>query len=376
MPNLTPEAVAAGAATGLGESAIQYKLNSAEADKAYQRQQQLLRKEYDYNQQAQKNSYVNAVESAKRAGLSPVAVLGQSFAPAGASASGVSSASVSRPELSPDRVVSQSDLLAAQVENLAAQNENIKEQTRGNKIDNDRKDDADSVVTENMRSHLDAIVNKFKSLGVDVSELESKIEQIDNGDRSYTLGALLANQTFEAYRRAFNENLPSYDKAYLETIVAYNKATNKAVWDALERMPQVEYQKYKAEITELYSRAQELAKRGKLDEKEIEKLNADIGQINVNIRRAVVNDPKLALDVGDIDAFERWLKMDIYDRALNFGAEFLNKKTAPKKGMPPGKKTEYIGPSGELKGTKIETPEMQLNYRQKPSRWKRRRHYA
>ena len=367
MANLTPEAVTTGAVTGLGETALQYKLNSAEADKAYQRQQQLLRQEYDYNQQAQKNSYVNAVESAKRAGLSPVAVLGQSFAPAGASASGVSAASVSRPEMSPDRVVSQSDLLAAQVENLAAQNANIKEQTRGEKIDNDRKDDADSVVTENMRSHLQAIVDKFKSLGVDVSELESKIEQIDNGDRNYTVGALLANQAFEAYRKAFNENLPSYDKAYLETIVAYNKANNKAVWEALERMPQVEYQKYKAEITELYSRAQELAKRGELNEKQIEKLNTDIGQISVNIRRAIVNDPRLALDVGDVDAFERWLKMDIYDRALNFGSEFLMTKTRAKSGQ--------VNPDKKIDAQeKKEYPN--TSYMQKPSRWKRKRHYA
>lgn len=316
----------AGAAVGGFETALQYKLNSDEARKAFERQQKLLRQEYDYNQLAQKESAANLVESAKRAGLSPVAVTGQSFSPAGASASGVSASQVSKPDLSPDRVVNSMDLMGAQVANLAAQNANIAADTRGKEIENARKEDADSVVNENFRSHFQAIVDKFSELGIDVSDLENKIDEIDSGDRKYTVGALLTNELFERYRAKFNENLASYDKAYLDTIVANLKANNEKVWDALSNKDIAEFRKLKNEVVNIYEDTQKKVTEQKLNEAEISHIENRIKEICVNIRKEVANNPLLALDVNDVDAFERWLLMDVYARSLDFGAEVLGKR--------------------------------------------------
>lgn len=328
-PTATASSVAspiAGAAVGGFETALQYKLNADEAKKAFERQQKLLRQEYDYNQLAQKESAANLVESAKRAGLSPVAVTGQSFSPAGASASGVSAAQVSKPELSPDKVVNAMDLMGAQVANLKAQNSNIAADTRGKEIDNARKEDADSVVNENFRSHFQAIVDKFSKLGIDVSDLENKIDEIDSGDRKYTVGALMTNELFERYRAKFNENLPSYDKAYLDTIVANLRANNEKLWTALEQKDIAEFRKLKNEVVNVYEQTQKLVTSQKLDNAQVAKLEQEIKEITQRMRQAVANDPNLALEVGDIDAFERYMLMDVYNRALDFGAGILNAK--------------------------------------------------
>lgn len=389
-PTATASSVAspiAGAAVGGFETALQYKLNSDEARKAFERQQKLLRQEYDYNQLAQKESAANLVESAKRAGLSPVAVTGQSFSPAGASASGVSSAQVSKPDLSPDRVVNGMDLMGAQVANLVAQNANIAADTRGKQIDNARKQDADSVVNENFRSHFQAIVNKFSALGIDVSDLENKIDEIDSGERQYTVGALLTNELFERYRAKFNENLPSYDKAYLDTVVANLKANNEKVWEALSNKDIAEFRKLKNEVVNIYEDTQKKVTEQKLNEEEISHIENKIKEICVNIRKEVASNPLLALDVGDVDAFERYILMDIYGRTFDFGAEVLGKRlgkttttTIHKNETKPYNKTttEEIKQlkNGQKHIFKEEYSDpLQINYHQPRQRFRRKRYY-
>ena len=274
-PNAAPSTAAssgiggslAGAAAGGAETYIQYKLNQKEAQKAFERQQKLLRQEYEYNQKAQRNSVANMVQSAKDAGLSPVAMTGQSFSPAGASASGVSAASVSRPELSPDRTMAQNaqvaqqvDLMGQQIKDLQAsidlkeaQKKNVNESTRGTRIDNDRKDDADSSVTENMREHLQGISDALKRLGQDTTWIDQKIKDIDSGDRSYTTGALEANRLFEAYRKEHTANIPVYSEAEFAYKVAELKRQNPKIASAIATLPISEQGKLESEITKLYA---------------------------------------------------------------------------------------------------------------------------
>ena len=400
---------AAGALAGGAETYIQYKLNQKEAQKAFERQQKLLRQEYLYNQQAQRNSVTNMVQSAKDAGLSPVAMTGQGFSPAGASAGGVAAASVSRPELSPDKTMAQNaqvaqqvDLMGQQIKDLQAsidlkdaQKKNVDESTRGTRIDNNRKDDADSSATENMREHLQGVSDALKKLGQDTTWIDQKISDIDNGDRSYTTGALEANRLFEAYRKEHTANIPIYSEAQFQYKVAELKRQNPKIAEAIATLPMSDQGKLEADIVKLYAEAYRLQTSAQLDASNIDYLETQQKALVQRMKSEYLRDPRLMLSNEDYAHFASWLGMDVYEKgmgvleglikaragALNAeslqemkqeGAETLQEMKDASKAQT--KTREFFNRKGEVTGGYTEKGNSYApDYKQKASRKKRRR---
>lgn len=401
---------AAGVAAGVGETLIQHGLNERSAERAFDRQKKLLRMEYDYNQMAQRNSITNVMKSAQDAGLSPLAALGAGgFSPAGASASGVSAASVSRPDLRPDRTTAQADQMAAQValmgkqlEDLQAsinlkeaQKGNVEEDTEAKKLGNEQNRDANQAATENMREHLEGMKDLYKSLGIDTSALDAKIDDIDNGVRVYTQGAIRLNAEFEKYRKDLLENVPRYEQANFDYKVAELKKNNPKIAEAIASLPVSEQNKIDAEITKIYSEAYKLQTSAQLDASKIDEIETNIKSMVQRMKSEYLRDSRLMLADEDYAHFASWLGMDVYEKGMSVlqnliqlrsgqaGAQFLQdakqagaEKLEQMKQAPSTTTREFFDKTGELQGGYRESktyPEQQSDYKQKPARRKRRR---
>lgn len=410
----------AGAGAGVGETYLQYKLNEKSAEKAFQRQQKLLREEYDYNQQAQRNSISNMRKSAEEAGLSPLAILGQGFSPAGASASGVSAASVARPNLRPDATAARFDQTNAQVAVMQkqlddiqasidlkkSQKDNVDADTESKDLENASNRDANQAANENMREHLEGLKELFKSLGVDTSSIDAKIDDIDKGVRVYTQGAIRLNSEFEKYRKDLLENIPRYEQANFDYKVAELKKNNPKIAEAIATLPVSDQQKIDADITKIYSEAYRLQTAAQLDAQKIDEIETNIKMMVQRMKSEYLRDPRLMLKDGDYSAFASYLGMDVYERGMSTlqsliqlrsgqsgaqllqdarqaGAEKLEqikgqnaKDIQSMKNAPSSTERVFFDKTGELQGGYREHksyPEQQDDYKQKPARRKRRR---
>lgn len=388
---------AAGVAAGVGETLLQHDLNERSAEKAFQRQQKLLRQEFDYNQKAQRNSVVNMRKSAEDAGLSPLALLGQGFSPAGASASGVSAASVSKPDLRPDRTTAQFDQMAAQTAVLQkqlddiqagidlknSQKENVDEDTESKKLGNEQTRDANQAANENMREHIQGMKDLYKSLGIDTSALDAKLDDIDTGARVYTQGAIRLNNEFEKYRKDLLENVPRYEQANFDYKVAELKKNNPKIAEAIATLPLSEQGKLEADITKIYSEAYKLQTAAQLDAQKIDEIQTNIKALVQHMKSEYLSDPRLMLADDDYAHFASWLGMDVYEKGMSvlqsliqmrsgqLGAQKLQQmKDAPTF-------TETFDKTGAIQGgqrTYKEAPQAPADkFKQKPARRKRKR---
>lgn len=387
----------AGAGAGAGETYLQYKLNEKSAEKAFQRQQKLLREEYDYNQQAQRNSISNMRKSAEEAGLSPLAILGQGFSPAGASASGVSSASVARPNLRPDATAARFDQTNAQVAVMQkqlddiqasidlkkSQKDNVDADTESKDLENASNRDANQAANENMREHLVGLKELFKSLNVDTSSIDAKIDDIDKGVRVYTQGAIRLNSEFEKYRKDLLENIPRYEQANFDYKVAELKKNNPKIAEAIATLPISEQDKIEAEITKIYSEAYKLQTSAQLDASKIDEIETNIKAMVQRMKSEYLSDPRLMLKDEDYASFASWLGMDVYEKGMSVLQSLIQmrsgqlgaEKIQQMKDAPYVK--ENFDKTGAIQGGQRvykEAPQAPSdNFKQKPSRRKRRR---
>lgn len=404
---------AAGVAAGVGETLLQHDLNERSAEKAFQRQQKLLRQEFDYNQKAQRNSVVNMRKSAEDAGLSPLALLGQGFSPAGASASGVSAASVSKPDLRPDRTTAQFDQMAAQTAVLQkqlddiqagidlknSQKDNVDEDTESKKLGNEQTRDANQAANENMREHLQGLKQLFESLGADASSIDAKIDDIDQGVRVYTQGAIRLNSEFEKYRKDLLENVPRYEQTNFDYKVAQLKKNNPQIAEAIASLPVSEQDKINAEITKIYADAFKAQTSAQLDAHKINEIETNVKALTQRMKSEYLRDPRLMLSDSDYAHFASWLGMDVYEKGMNTlqaliqmrsgqaGAQLLQdaKQSGAEKleqmkqeGRPSTQtRTHYdMDKNGNVTGgykEVIDNPSTQQGFHQKPARRKRRR---
>lgn len=387
----------AGAGAGVGETYLQYKLNEKSAEKAFQRQQKLLREEYDYNQQAQRNSISNMRKSAEDAGLSPLAILGQGFSPAGASASGVSAASVARPNLRPDSTAARFDQTNAQVAVMQkqlddiqasidlkkSQKDNVDADTEGKNLDNASNRDANAAANEDMREHFEVLKDLYSSLGIDTSDIEARLDDIDKGVRVYTQGAIRLNSEFEKYRKDLLENVPRYEQTNFDYKVARLKANNPKIAEAIATLPVSEQHKIDADIVKIYSEAYKLQTAAQLDAQKIDEIQTNIKAMVQRMKSEYLRDPRLMLADEDYAHFASWLGMDVYEKGMSvlqsliqmrsgqLGAEKIQQmKDAPYV-------MEKFDKTGAIQGgqrTYKEAPQAPSDeFKQKPARRKRRR---
>lgn len=330
---------------GLLGTAVQHTLNSREAQKAFDRQKKLLRMEFDYNQKAQRNAPLNTRLGLEKAGINPALMNEGNFAPAGASASGAPSAQVSVPDFGGD--ISTMSLQSAQAENLRASNENIstqnallKEQENAVRLENEKREieisrmrDADTGVNENMLEHLRKLKDIMTNNGVDASEIQSKIDAIEKGDRSYTMGALLMNDAFEKFRAQVANNIPAYSEAEGRLKVAELRKKNPKVFEALALAPQKEQDKIEAEISKIYRDAYNAQMSGNLNAKKVDEIQANINKVVAETKSILqdaksryLNDPRLLIADEEYGKLGTYLGMDAYEKATGVLTTLLGQK--------------------------------------------------
>lgn len=335
----------ANVAKGLVGTALQHTLNAREAQKAFDRQKKLLRMEYNYNQKAQRNAPLNTRLGLEKAGINPALMNEGNFSPAGASASGAPSAQVSAPDLGGD--ISTMSLQSAQAENLRASNENIatqnallKEQENAIRLENEKREieigrmrDADAGVNENMLEHLRKLKDILTNNGVDASEIQSKIDAIEKGDRSYTMGALLMNDAFEKFRAQVANNIPAYSEAEGRLKVAELRNKHPKVFEALALAPQKEQEKIEAEIQKIYRDAYDAQMSGNLNAKKVEEIQANINKVVAETKSILqdtksryLNDPRLLIADEEYGKLGTYLGMDAYEKATGVLTTLLGQK--------------------------------------------------
>lgn len=328
---------------GLLGTAVQHTLNAREAQKAFDRQKKLLRMEYDYNQKAQRNAPLNTRLGLEKAGINPALMNEGNFAPAGASASGAPSAQVSAPDFGGD--MSAMSLQSAQAENLRASNENIqtqnallKEQENAVRLENEKRQieinrmkDADSGVNENMVEHLKRMSQILRSNNLDSSAIDKRIEDIEKGDRNYTMGALEMNDLFEKYRSQFAQNIPAYTEAENKLKVEELRKKHPQVFEALALAPEQEQRRIDAEISKLYRDAYNAQMSGNLNAKKVEEIQANINKIVADTKAVLqdtksryLNDPRLLIADEEYGKLGTYLGMDVYEKATGVLTDLIS----------------------------------------------------
>lgn len=405
---------AVGPVSGLVETGVQHALNERSAERSFDRQKQLLRQEYDYNQMAQRNAVRNTIAGAVDAGVNPVGVLNSGgFTPAGASASGASSASVARPDLRPDRTTAQADQMNAQVAIMQkqlddvqasidlkkSQKDNVDADTEGKNLNNDSFRDANQAANENMREHLAGLKDLFESLGIDTSSIDAKIDDIDKGVRVYTQGAIRLNSEFEKYRKDLLENIPRYDQTNFDYKVAELKKNNPKIAEAIATLPLSEQDKINAEISKIYADALKAQTSAQLDAEKIDEIETNIKAMVQRMKSEYLRDPRLMLADEDYAHFASWLGMDVYEKGMSMlqsliqlrsgqagaqalqelkqeGAEKLEQMKQDGKSSTQTRTHYDMDAKGNVTGgykEVIDNPSSQSNFHQKPARKKRRR---
>lgn len=330
---------------GLLGSAVQHTLNSREAQKAFDRQKKLLRMEFDYNQKAQRNAPLNTRLGLEKAGINPALMNEGNFAPAGASASGAPSAQVSAPDFGGD--ISSMSLQGAQAENLRASSENIasqnallKAQQNAVELENEKRRieisrmrDADSGVNENMLEHLRRMSQILRSNNLDSSVIDKRIEDIEKGERNYTMGALEMNDLFEKYRSQFAQNIPAYSEAENKLKVEELRKKNPKVFEALALAPQKEQEKIEAEIQKIYRDAYNAQMSGNLNAKKVDEIQANINKVVAETKAVLqdaksryLNDPRLLIADEEYGKLGTYLGMDAYEKATGVLTTLLGQK--------------------------------------------------
>ena len=328
---------------GLLGTAVQHTLNSREAQKAFDRQKKLLRMEYEYNQKAQRNAPMNTRLGLEKAGINPALMNDGNFSPAGASASGASSGQVSAPDFGGD--ISAMSLQSAQAENLRASNENIatqnsllKEQENAVRLENEKREieisrmrDADSGVNENMLEHFRRLSQILRSNNLDSSLVDKRIEDIEKGERNYTVGALEMNDLFEKYRSQFSQNIPAYTEAENKLKVQELRKKNPKVFEALALAPQKEQEKIDAEISKIYRDAYNAQMSGNLNAKKVEEIQSNINKVVAETKSILqdaksryLNDPRLLISDEEYGKLGTYLGIDVYEKAMGVLADLLS----------------------------------------------------
>lgn len=337
----------ANVAQGLLGTAVQHTLNSREAQKAFDRQKKMLRMEYDLNQQAQRNAPLNTRKGLEKAGINPAVMAEGSFSPAGASASGAPSAQVSAPDFKDS--FSTIEMQNAQRENMAmsslnlqaqnallqAQKDNVEAQTAKTRTEVNRMKDADSGVTENMRSHLEGIEKVMVSLGMDATNVRDMIKQIDSGERQYTLGSLEMNNLFEQFRSLHLGNLPKYSGAEFDARVNAFKAQNPNFAEIIASAPEREQKEFEAKIRQYYASVYEMVSQGRLNEQSVSKIELEKNQLIELIKSIAqsrkaeyLRDNRLMIDEEDYSHLATNLGL----QASEFASELLGDLVKQKAG--------------------------------------------
>lgn len=320
------EYLAAGAASGVASSIVQGDMNRTLQAQQYRNQRALNEQGFKLGQLAQRQSVPNLVESAKRAGMSPLAVLGQSFTPAVSSGGEAAGASASAPNF--DFV----SALAAeeQVKNMRLQNDLLEREVNKGK-------DADNSFVISYRETLereksDLQKQMSESHGTNAQELQTRINDIDASleklkDPNYraTVGILEGYKAgAETAKKSF-EIVNNFLEGKLNKDVLVKKLGNGTA-DILSSVPKYERDELRARIDSIRQVIAESESKEKLNDQTVLKLQADITALGQQVLRANLNDPNfLKYMFGkDSEEYKNWSETDFREKAYQVGTAVVS----------------------------------------------------
>lgn len=273
------------ASAGVG-SALSYFGNKALQEQQYQNQQKLMNKSYALGQSAQRASASNLVQGAKAAGLSPLAVLGQSFSAAQGPSGEASGASMQVP--TPDIAGAVQAVANARLANSEA---DLKQKELS------RENDADNAFVVTYRQSLERELADLKDQqknGADVSgriaEVEASIAKLDDPNYAGTVGILKGIQSGADYNKANFDVVNNYLNGRLDKQVLIKKFGNGTA-DALANIPVQNQKKMAEDIKYVQQLIAESESKEKLNDQTVLEAQAKIQQIGNDILHANLNDP-------------------------------------------------------------------------------------
>lgn len=325
------EYLAAGAGEGAANSILGntfgYHNNVNLQRQQFNNQKKLNKQGYELAQMAQRNSASNLVESAKRAGLSPLAVLGQAFTPAVSSGGEAASAHF---DSSPVHLgIVESVLAAKQAEHQDLENQKLRTEV------NRMKDEDDSFVIgyrQNLEREKADLQDQLKSgkgdkSGVEnrIAEIDASIKKLDDPKYSGTVGIL------EGYKKSAEQSKASFDvvnnflQGKLDKDVLVKKLGNGTA-NILATVPKVERAQLRQNIEHAKQLIAESESKESLNDQTVQKLQVDIEAIGNQLLHANLNDPNFIKYMfgEDSEIYKNWESTDRRERAYKVGEAVLS----------------------------------------------------
>lgn len=320
------EYLAAGAGEGAANSilgnTLGYHNNVNLQRQQFNNQKKLNQQGFELAQMAQRESASNLVESAKRAGLSPLAVLGQAFTPAVSSGGEAATAHFDAAPMHLGLV--ETVLAAKQAEHQELENQKLRTEV------NRMKDEDDSFVIgyrQNLEREKADLQDQLKFGKGDksavenrIAEIDTSIKKLDDPNYSGTVGIL------EGYKKSAEQSKASFDivnnflQGKLDKDVLVKKLGNGTA-SVLATVPRAERAQLQQNIEHVKQLIAESESKESLNDQTVQKLQVDIEAIGNQILHANLNDPNFIKYMfgEDSEVYKNWASTDRRERAYKIG---------------------------------------------------------
>lgn len=337
--------LAYGTAQGAIGSAVQGVSNLLLAGKQQKMQKELMRYQFQLNEQAQKDLMRNMKESYEAAGLNP-ALLHQG----GYSAPQVSGASAPAPSVSapsmPVNAVSENTILSGMLSEQAAdvgvknaQKNLLDQQAEGVELDNRNKKAANDSVDISIRPVIEQMIKQARAAGDDKSadRLENDLR---DGNFEYNQGTIDGLLKFNEYAVSTSERDRKELSDDVENAINERILNTPLVLAAKATMDYAKFREIEARIGELSASISEKLTQAKLNNALIQKLGVDIVKLYEDIESENLNNKHKLWNKGRYGDFFKAVIGDVWNvvesaaplalggSALSKGAKMMTKEGA------------------------------------------------
>lgn len=293
---------AAGEAMGLANAGIQYYSQKKLNRQAQHMTQENMRLQKMLNLEQQYQSIANSTSAYKAAGLNPALATGAPAA-AGVSMAPGNAGSAAMPQ-APDVAALlgagvQLDMLATQKENLKANTELQNEEAREKKIENDREQSKDSLVSSSFMSNVRAIAESTENPFIR-GFCEDFLERV--GESDFNLGAYEAfNETFFAMSQRERDRELDYKAKEMDKKVLSLQYDNGAA-QALADMPKAQRLQIYRNVALMGAQIAQLNAETSLTDDKRAAIRASIDKLGQETMSILHHDPAAMWQSGDISS--------------------------------------------------------------------------
>lgn len=317
---------------GLATGAVNNFMSEWHADKAQDREKELMEKQNQMNKVNALDAYRNTVQGMKMAGLNP-AIANDSQPVQASPVSKGSGAKGENVELSPQDL-----LIQAQAKNLDAQTEKIKEEAGAEKRKNDITDTSNDAAKATYLEHIDRQVaeltdeaGKLKKDSAEYGRLMDRIDQLNASKEKVKdpkfVGALGIADGIRSGAEAVKSDfdvINNFLRGKMDKEVLVKKF-GKNVAEDLARMPKLQRQQLEETITHIQQMVAESESKEKLNDQTVLKLQQDIMNLgNEMIHRNLADPVWIRTHLGeDSKEWKAWTDQQWRDNAFKVGTSIL-----------------------------------------------------